>query len=228
MSESIQIEEQVLVGRNSHGYTFAVGRISDRWLGYALGGGGMFIFPEISENHDLGLPDMNDAIRRVSALAQDPERGYGGIEQWYIAESLRADPDQFRCSNCGEVCCDGECDLDDRPDDDRDEDDPHPEEAAEDYDFGPCCCCCRANVRTRNLVMMDRRAPVPGSGWGCLTCGLPMDGAMYVACDDCAANKTPPVEACLGLPLDKKRLAIALLGEDRFEHEMSKHPEERS
>ena len=49
-------------------------------------------------------------------------------------------------------------------------------------DLGPCCCC-GGTERVRDIVMLSRKAPVPGTGWGCVVCGLPNDGASYVCCD---------------------------------------------
>jgi hypothetical protein len=106
MSDAIKIEEQVLVGSNRHGYTFAVGRLGDRWVGYAGGGGMLFILPGMSEDHELGLTDRDEAIRRVGACALDGGQGYGGIDEWHVPEDLRGDPDAYRCAVCDEVCCD--------------------------------------------------------------------------------------------------------------------------
>jgi hypothetical protein len=44
-------------------------------------------------------------------------------------------------------------------------------------DLGPCCGC-RGKGGARNIVMLDRRAPIAGRGWGCAQCGLPADGDM--------------------------------------------------
>ena len=93
----------------------------------------------------------------------------------------------------------------------------------------------------RNIVMMTRRAPVPGTGWGCMQCGLPLDGAIFVACDRCVevgvwcpasgpvevclGSGPVPVEVCLGSVKDKKRLPVGLLAREIFGHDCSKHPE---
>jgi hypothetical protein len=97
-------------------------------------------------------------------------------------------------------------------------------------DLGPCCCCGKAGRpgnRVRNLVMLGRRAPVPGTGWGCLQCGLPPDGAVYVACDACIRAEAEPVAACAGFPKEAARVPIGSLPPGTFEHDMSKHPGER-
>lgn len=102
-SDPIVFEEQREVGMNSH-YLLGVGRVGDYWAGYAIGGG-MIFFLHINTGHQLGLVDQAEAIRRVGAIAQDVAQGYGGIEEWFVPEDLRGDPERYRCRTCGEVCC---------------------------------------------------------------------------------------------------------------------------
>ena len=45
--------------------------------------------------------------------------------------------------------------------------------------LGPCCHCGRTDD-VRTIVMLSRRGPMPGCGWGCVVCGLPLDGAIAV------------------------------------------------
>jgi len=40
-------------------------------------------------------------------------------------------------------------------------------------DLGACCACGRSDSLVRNVVMLEQRASVPGTGWGCLLCNLP-------------------------------------------------------
>jgi hypothetical protein len=109
MSEPVPIHEQLLIASNRHGYTFAVGRVDDRWLGYAIGlmkdGSKMlFVLPGVGDGPELGVTDRAEAIRRTSAIAlTDPS--YGWVETWHVPEDLRGDPEQYRCAECGEVCC---------------------------------------------------------------------------------------------------------------------------
>lgn len=95
-----------------------------------------------------------------------------------------------------------------------------------DYDFGPCCCC-GGTVGVRNIIMLPRRAPIPGTGWGCVGCGLPSDGASYVCCDRCLDAEVPPAFACKGYLNGGERVPIEELDPTPFEHDMSKHPGER-
>lgn len=74
--------------------------------------------------------------------------------------------------------------------------------------------------------MLDRHASVPGTGWGCVVCGLPPDGAIYVCCDACLENEVRPREVIRGYPSDKQREPIENLSAERFEHDMAKHPGE--
>lgn len=51
-----------------------------------------------------------------------------------------------------------------------------------------CICCACGRTRTcRNIICTEFCAPEPGTGWGCVVCHLPQDGAVAVVCDDCAA-----------------------------------------
>ncbi len=93
--------------------------------------------------------------------------------------------------------------------------------------LGPCCCCGEhKNVRT--VVMLSLRAPEPGKGWGCVVCGLPMDGVCYVVCDRCLEQESRPREVVVGYPGEGKRLAIDKLSDEPFEHDMSLHKMEDS
>lgn len=87
--------------------------------------------------------------------------------------------------------------------------------------LGPCCNCERTNG-VRNIVMLDRRSPTPGHGWGCVVCDLPFDGAVVVLCDDCIAV-SPPKFVCTGYPAADGRTSYADLPPDEFEHDDDKH-----
>jgi hypothetical protein len=75
----------------------------------------------------------------------------------------------------------------------------------------------------RNIVMLPRRASVPGTGWTCLVCDLPADGASYVACDRCLRNDVPPREVVRGYLASGEREPITALSPEVFDHDMSRH-----
>lgn len=95
--------------------------------------------------------------------------------------------------------------------------------------LGPCCIC-ETTAGVRNIVLLDRRSPMSGHGWGCIVCSLPADGAVAVLCDPCFAafNKTgrPLRFVCRGYPATEGRLLYAELPTERFEHDMARHATE--
>lgn len=98
--------------------------------------------------------------------------------------------------------------------------DPH--ESA--IDLGECCACGRTE-NVRNVVMHNKRAPVPGTGWGCVVCSLPNDGAVSVICDLCLETNAKIKDVCHGFPKAKSRRALASLSPEPFQHDMRYHPE---
>jgi hypothetical protein len=95
----------------------------------------------------------------------------------------------------------------------------------EKIDVGPCCCCGEAITGRKNFVMLPQRGPVPGKGWGCVVCDLPMDGALYIACDRCVDENRMPTHVVRGIVGRGERAPIAELSAEPFDHDMSKHPE---
>jgi hypothetical protein len=92
---------------------------------------------------------------------------------------------------------------------------------ADKVDLGPCCAC--EGIRdVRNVVMLDKKAPLPGRGWGCVVCGLPLDGAVAVLCDDCLENGREPQMACRGYPAEDGRVPIGELT-GSHEHDEALH-----
>lgn len=87
--------------------------------------------------------------------------------------------------------------------------------------LGPCCNCERMDG-VYNIVMINRRGPTDGRGWGCMVCGLPCDGAIAVLCDDCA-DVYPPRFACVGYPALDGRVPFHDLPPGDFKHDTSKH-----
>jgi hypothetical protein len=78
-------------------------------------------------------------------------------------------------------------------------------------------------------MMLDFTAPQSGTGWGCFQCGLPMDGATAVLCDDCLEAEAEILFVIDGQPLDRKRLGIdearERAGGRPFNHNLNMHPE---
>ena len=93
-----------------------------------------------------------------------------------------------------------------------------------DLDLGRCCIC-EGVENVRNVMMLSLKAPVPGTGWGCVVCNLAFDGAIAVVCDGCLEKPKALVWACDGYLAEKKRIAYdQLRGEHR--HDMKFHPGE--
>lgn len=99
----------------------------------------------------------------------------------------------------------------------------------EDVKLGPCCGCEKEGPFVRNIITLDKKAPIAGRGWGCVVCDLPSDGALAVLCDNCLYVKRSdedwkPKHACVGYPAKDGRVAFdSLTGE--HSHDLSKHPE---
>lgn len=93
--------------------------------------------------------------------------------------------------------------------------------------LGPCCMC--DGDGANNILMLNRRAAMPGRGWGCVVCGLPQDGACAVLCDGCFERyrKEPGLlkVACRGYPASDGRIAIAELPPGPFVHDNCLHEE---
>jgi hypothetical protein len=93
-------------------------------------------------------------------------------------------------------------------------------------DLGPCCIC-EGSENVHNIIMLHRRGVVPGHGWGCVTCGLPSDGASAVLCETCLpqwqADESLLKIACRGYPKSDGRIPIAELPAEIFDHDHSRH-----
>ncbi len=91
--------------------------------------------------------------------------------------------------------------------------------------LGSCCACGQVKPGMRTIVMLDRRAPVSGFGWGCAVCGLAPDGAVAVVCDGCYDAQAPLRAVCARGPGEDLRVLLADLPDTRFQHDLTKHPE---
>lgn len=91
--------------------------------------------------------------------------------------------------------------------------------------LGPCCMC-EKTENVRNVMMLNKRSPRRGSGcWGCVVCGLPMEGAIAVICDACFVEheKGAPVKfVVVGAAQNGERVPLESLVED-FNHDRTKH-----
>jgi len=124
----MNITDLTVIGENDAGWRFAVGRIGDRWVGVGLESasvvaarnafadeglpvdpGYMHIFPEVCDGFIMGVEDRHRAILMTGAIAQDFEHAFGGVDRWHVPPELRGNPDDFRCDDCGNVGCPGDC-----------------------------------------------------------------------------------------------------------------------
>jgi hypothetical protein len=44
---------------------------------------------------------------------------------------------------------------------------------------------CERHNKSTNIITLPLKAPVKGTGWGCVVCEAPFDGAMAVVCHGC-------------------------------------------
>ena len=87
-------------------------------------------------------------------------------------------------------------------------------------DIGRCCVCQSTTTILMNIVMLPLVGTIPGRGWGCVTCGLPYDGAVALVCPECMGKE--PVYACRGFPDQEGRDPIADLVTPHT-HDVLKH-----
>ncbi|MCB9135129.1 MAG: hypothetical protein H6636_06870 [Anaerolineales bacterium] len=102
----------------------------------------------------------------------------------------------------------------------------------DEMDLGPCCACGQTKPDVRNIVSLHKRYPPSElayrrtSGWGCFQCGLPMEGANTVVCDECLETGVPIRFAVLGYLTAPEHLRIPLEQlTEPFDHDYFKHPE---
>lgn len=91
--------------------------------------------------------------------------------------------------------------------------------------LGTCCICGTADD-VRVVLMLNKKCPTPGRGWGCLVCGLPEDGAVAVLCSDCegayAIGAKQLAQVCTGHPARDGRTGIHAVG-GTHEHDVALH-----
>ncbi len=96
----------------------------------------------------------------------------------------------------------------------------------DDLDLGTCCSCSDSQD-VRNLMMLNYKTSVPGTGWGCVVCHQPQDGMSAVLCGRCIETKQPIKFVIDGFPRDKKRLPFDRADPklESFTHVIGFHPE---
>jgi hypothetical protein len=99
---------------------------------------------------------------------------------------------------------------------------------AKSMELGVCCAC--GSREATGIAMLPLKSVTPGTGWGCVQCGLPADGALTVLCNLCGYKfehgKAEVRFAVAGYVGDGERVTIEELTEG-FWHDESKHPELR-
>jgi hypothetical protein len=91
------------------------------------------------------------------------------------------------------------------------------------------CCICETFEGVMVILLINRRAPVPGHGWGCAICGLPSDGACAVFCEPCyefIEAGASPIFACRGWPGSDGRIKFTELSDEHFDHIGAAHAEQ--
>ena len=87
--------------------------------------------------------------------------------------------------------------------------------------LGSCCGGCGRKA-DQCIVMLQKRAPTPGRGWGCFVCGCSPDGATAVLCNACGdrlqAGEDVVRFACDGWPGENTRVPVEKLTEP-FDHD---------
>jgi hypothetical protein len=88
---NLHLRDVFLIGEND-AYIFGVGRVGDRWIGFATDGSYarrvrdafgaeglpadasmLFVFPQIAEGYQMGILDRECCVLLTGAIAEDPE-----------------------------------------------------------------------------------------------------------------------------------------------------------
>lgn len=89
------------------------------------------------------------------------------------------------------------------------------------------CCICGGAESVNAIIMLELKNQVPGHGWGCLVCNLPMDGASAVlyntCCDGWQGGEVKLQWACRGYPATDGRVPFAELTEPHAHDPMVEH-----
>ena len=89
---------------------------------------------------------------------------------------------------------------------------------------GPCCYCGGTDKPRQAIVALPYRAPTPGTGWGCVVCGLPTDGAVAIACTDCEADGMDDgLLVCIDGAVGESLPVVEFDRSEPFQHDEEKH-----
>lgn len=93
-------------------------------------------------------------------------------------------------------------------------------------EFGTCCVC-EGGLEDCGLVQLGYKVESE-SGWGCLQCGLAMEGAMAIVCKGCYDKFGVQIEDQIKYVMDGKtgRIPVPPV-ENRIphKHDLSLHPD---
>jgi hypothetical protein len=233
----VGFQEVLKVGENDYGYWFGVGFMFGCWYGFAVGKDSagdetMLFLPGCDGANDFpesgecdGEAVKVEIIKRVGAVAQSFEHGYGGVARWFVGEDVRGRPEDYVCSQCGSVLCSEMNNHSIYPDFEEEPEFVGGDDEVDIPSYGSCCAC-EGTVAVRNAVLLEKKTPVPGTGWGCFQCNLSRDGAVAMVCDSCIErNQAGEIKfACSSNATDPGRIPISELSGDHL-HDMSLHPE---
>ena len=93
-----------------------------------------------------------------------------------------------------------------------------------DEDYGSCCIC-ESKTDVRNIIQLDYKVALE-SGWGCVQCGLPAEGAVAIVCDGCIERYSDNIEGKIIYLMDggQRRIAVPPVeGCIIHEHDLSRH-----
>ena len=93
-----------------------------------------------------------------------------------------------------------------------------------DEDYGSCCIC-ESQTDVRNIIQLDYKVKSE-SGWGCVQCGLPAEGAVAIVCDACIERYGDNIEEKIIYLMDggQRRLVVPPVeGRIPHKHDMSRH-----
>lgn len=95
------------------------------------------------------------------------------------------------------------------------------------FDEYGTCCVCESEMQTCGIIQLGYKIKSE-SGWGCLQCGLAMEGAIAIVCGACIDKYEGNVEDQIKYLMNGKKGRLPVPpAEERIphEHDLSFHPE---